>query len=93
MGAIVACVSGSYAGDGMTDGLLEAPMELHEDAATVTLWLAIGTALARSAMYYFDYRKAWAQWTAFALFTIPSRCEISMTDSKLFVRVTEANAS
>jgi uncharacterized membrane protein len=68
LGAIVAYVSGSYAGDGMTDGLLQEPMELHEDAALVTLLLAIITALLRSAMYYFDYQKAWAQWVSFLLF-------------------------
>jgi uncharacterized membrane protein len=68
LGAIVAYVSGSYAGDGMTDGLLQEPMELHEDTALVTLLLAIITALLRSAMYYFDYQKAWAQWVSFLLF-------------------------
>lgn len=68
LGAIVAYVSGSYAGDGMTDGLLQEPMELHEDAALVTLLLAIITALLRAAMYYFDYQKAWAQWVSFLLF-------------------------
>ena len=68
LGAIVAYASGSYAGDGMTDGLLQEPMELHEDAALVTLLLAIITALLRAAMYYFDYQKAWAQWASFLLF-------------------------
>lgn len=70
MGAIVAFVSGSYAGDGITDGFLQAPMELHEEAALVTLWLAIITALIRSAMYYFNYHKAWAQWISFLLFFV-----------------------
>ncbi len=70
LGVIVAYVSGSYAGDGMTDGLLQEPMELHEDAALVTLSLAIITALLRAAMYYFDYQKAWAQWVSFLLFAV-----------------------
>jgi uncharacterized membrane protein len=70
LGAIVAYVSGSYAGDGMTDGLLQEPMELHEDAALVTLSLAIITALIRAGMYYFDYQKAWAQWASFLLFAV-----------------------
>jgi uncharacterized membrane protein len=55
LGAIVAYASGSYAGDGMTDGILQEPMELHENAALVTLWLAIITALSRAAMHYFNY--------------------------------------
>lgn len=58
LGAIIAFISGSYAGDGMTDGLLQVPMELHEEAVLITLWLAIITALIRAAMYYFKYHKA-----------------------------------
>ncbi|MGB3799783.1 MAG: DUF2231 domain-containing protein [Lewinella sp.] len=70
LGAIVAYMSGDYASDGMTDSFLQEPIEVHEEAATVTLWLAIGTTLARSAMYYFDYQKAWARWATFALFAV-----------------------
>jgi uncharacterized membrane protein len=70
LGAIVAFVSGSYAGDGMTDGILQAPLEIHEEAALVTLWLAIITAVVRAAMSYFNYNKAWAQWTSFLLFAV-----------------------
>ncbi|KKM99661.1 hypothetical protein LCGC14_1145610 [marine sediment metagenome] len=70
VGAIVAFVSGSYAGDGMTDGILQEPMELHEDAALVTLWLAIITAIVRASMLYFKYRKPWAQWASFILFAV-----------------------
>lgn len=70
LGAIVAYVSGSYAGDGMTDGLLQAPLEVHEDAALVTLWLAIITVAVRLAMYFFHYQKSWAKWASFALFAV-----------------------
>jgi len=70
IGAIVAYVSGSYAGDGMTDGILQEPLELHEEAAIITLWLAIITALFRAAMHYFKYQKAWAKWVSFILFTV-----------------------
>ncbi|MDF0718297.1 DUF2231 domain-containing protein [Muricauda sp. 334s03] len=68
LGAIVAYVSGSYAGDGMTDGILQAPMELHEEAATITLWLAIVTALFRVALYYFKYNRTWTKWVGIILF-------------------------
>jgi len=70
IGAIAAYTSGSYAGEGMTDGILQEPMEIHEEAALVTLWLAIITALIRVAMRYFDYQKAWAQWASFLLFAV-----------------------
>jgi uncharacterized membrane protein len=68
LGAIVAYISGSYAGDGMTDGILQKPMELHEEAATITLWLAIITALYRVALYYFKYYKTWTKWVGLLLF-------------------------
>ena len=70
MGVIVAYWSGNYAGDGMTDGLLQGPMELHEDAALVTLWLAILTTLSRASMQHFNYQKAWAHWSAFLMFAV-----------------------
>ena len=62
LGAIAAYVSGSYAGGGMTDGILQPPLELHEDAALITLLLAIITTISRTAMYYFNYQKTWAKW-------------------------------
>jgi uncharacterized membrane protein len=70
LGAIVAFISGSYAGDGMTDGILQEPIEIHEEAALVTLWLAIITALVRAGMLYFNYQKTWAQWASFLLFAL-----------------------
>lgn len=70
LGAIVAFASGSYAGDGMTDGMLQEPIELHEEAALVTLWLAIITTLFKSVIYYFNYKKAWAQWVVLVLFAV-----------------------
>lgn len=68
LGAIVAYVSGSYAGDGMVDGILQKPMELHEEAANLTLWLAIITALFRVLLYYFKYESTWSKWVGIILF-------------------------
>lgn len=68
LGAIVSYISGSYAGDGMTDGILQAPMELHEKAATLTLWLAIITALYRATLSYFKFNKLWTKWIGIVLF-------------------------
>jgi uncharacterized membrane protein len=62
LAAIGAFVSGSYTGDGMTDGILQVPLAIHEDVALITLWLAIITALLRTAMYYFKYQKPLLKW-------------------------------
>jgi uncharacterized membrane protein len=68
IGATVAYFSGSYAGEGIEEGPLAAPMELHEQAATITLWLAIITALFRSAIFYFKYNRTWTKWIGILLF-------------------------
>jgi uncharacterized membrane protein len=70
LGTIIAYISGSYAGDGMTDGLLQEPLDMHEDAALITLLLAIITTLFRVTMFYFNYQKPWAKWLSFLLFTV-----------------------
>lgn len=69
LGATVAYITGSYAGEGIEDGPLYIPMELHEEAATVTLWLAIVTALFRSVVIYFKYTRTWVKWLGIILFT------------------------
>jgi uncharacterized membrane protein len=68
LGATVAYLSGSYAGEGIEDGPLKKPMELHEQAATITLILAIVTALFRSAILFFKYKQSWAKWVGILLF-------------------------
>jgi uncharacterized membrane protein len=69
LGAIAAYISGSYAGEGMEDGMLEIPMELHEEAALITLWLSIITALFSVCIYYFKYQRNWTKWIGLLLFT------------------------
>lgn len=68
LGAAAAYLTGSFAGEGIEDGPLEKPMELHEQAATITLWLAIVTALFRSAVFYFQYKRVWVKWLGIILF-------------------------
>lgn len=68
LGASAAYVSGSYAGEGIEDGPLKNPVELHEQAATVTLWLAIITALFRAVVFYFKYSRSWVKWVGILLF-------------------------
>jgi len=70
LSVIVAYISGSYAGGGMTEGTLQEPLEMHEEAALVTLCLAIITTLFKVAIYYFNYTKTWAEWIAILLFTL-----------------------
>jgi len=69
LGAIVAYISGNLAGEGIEEGPLEGPIELHEQAATITLWLAIITALFRSAIYFFKVKISWTKWVSIVLFT------------------------
>jgi len=69
LGASAAYLTGSYAGDGIEEGPLKVPMELHEQAATFTLILAIVTALFRVVVYYFKYNRSWTKWVGIILFT------------------------
>jgi len=69
LGAAAAYLTGSYAGEGIEEGPLKKPMELHEQAATITLWLAIVTALFRAAVFYFKYDRSWVKWVGVILFT------------------------
>lgn len=70
LGAIVAYVSGSYAGEGIEEGTLLIPMELHEQAALITLWLSIITALYRVLIYFFKVQNAKAKWAGILLYAL-----------------------
>ncbi|MFA7273855.1 MAG: DUF2231 domain-containing protein [Crocinitomicaceae bacterium] len=71
LGAVVAYVSGSYAGDGMTtDGLLQQPLGMHEEAAIATLVMAIVTILFKSTLFFISYEKPWSNWVGFLLFAL-----------------------
>ncbi|WP_373550017.1 DUF2231 domain-containing protein [Haliscomenobacter sp.] len=69
LGASAAYISGSYAGEGIEEGPLEIPMELHENAALLTLWLSIITAMFRVVLYYFKYNRTWTKWVGILLFS------------------------
>ena len=69
LGASAAYLTGSYAGEGIEEGPLKNPMELHEQAATFMLILAIVTALFRVVIYYFKYNRSWTKWVGIILFT------------------------
>lgn len=69
LGSVAAYFSGDFAGEGIEEGPLEGPMELHEQAATVTLWLSIITALFRVGVFYFKSTRTWTQVTGIVLFS------------------------
>ena len=69
LGAIAAYVSGSYAGLGIESGPLKAPMELHEDAALITLLLAIVTSLYRLGLQIFHVERLWTRIVGVLLLT------------------------
>jgi uncharacterized membrane protein len=48
-GAITAYFTGDAAGEGMEGGSLKKAMDLHEQAAIITMWLTIAAALVRTA--------------------------------------------
>ena len=68
IGTITAYISGSFAGEGIEEGPLKLPMQLHEQAAVITLWLAIITALYRVVIFYFNYNSALIKWIGIILF-------------------------
>jgi uncharacterized membrane protein len=69
LGASVAYISGSYAGEGIEEGPLKIPMELHEQAAGITLWLAIIAALFNVILYFLKYDRRWTKWVFIILIT------------------------
>ena len=68
-GAIAAYLSGDSAGEGIEEGPLEGPMDLHEDAALVTLWLSIALASFRVAVQYFKLNQGWTRLVSIVGFT------------------------
>ena len=70
LGAISAYISGSYAGEGIEEGPLKAPMELHEQAALITLWLSIITALFSVLIYFFKVQNNKVKYVAIFLYAL-----------------------
>ena len=68
LGTVVSYLSGNAAGEGMEEGTLNKAMELHEQAATIALWLTIITALVYAIIYFLNYRKSWLRMIAVLLF-------------------------
>jgi uncharacterized membrane protein len=69
LGTVVSYLAGNAAGEGMEEGPLSKAMELHEQAATISLWLTIVTALVYASIYFLKYKKNWLRIIAVLLFT------------------------
>lgn len=59
IGAIASYLSGNAAGEGIEEGSLKNPLELHEQAATISLWLTIATAAIYIVVAIIKYKKSW----------------------------------
>ncbi len=68
LGTIASYLSGNAAGEGIEEGPLKEVMELHEQAATITLWLTIITAVLYLTIFIFKYRQRWVKIVSVLLF-------------------------
>jgi len=68
LGTVVSYLAGNAAGEGMEEGSLNKAMELHEQAATISLWLTLATALVYTGIYFFKYKMSWPRVMAVLLF-------------------------
>jgi uncharacterized membrane protein len=67
-GTVASYLAGSAAGEGMEEGLLGKAMSVHEQAATIALWLTVLTAAVYLVFYFFKYSKTWAKMLGIILF-------------------------
>tara|TARA_R110001583_G_scaffold48642_3_gene152339 strand:- start:3825 stop:4280 length:456 start_codon:yes stop_codon:yes gene_type:complete len=70
LGTITAYITGGYAGEGIEEGPLLEPMNLHKQAAFLILWGSIITVLFKSAVFYFKFHKPWAKGIGFLLYML-----------------------
>ena len=67
-GTVVSYLSGDAAGEGMEGGSLGRAIELHEEAATIALWLTITTAVLYLLVFLFKYNTKWVRIVSVLLF-------------------------
>lgn len=67
-GALASYLAGNAAGEGIEEGPLGKAMEMHEQAATIAIWLTGFTAAAYLFMAFFTYQKSWARIAGIILF-------------------------
>jgi len=68
LGTIASYLAGNAAGEGIEEGPLARAMELHEQAATIALWLTGITAAVYLTVNIFKYQKSWARIAGVILF-------------------------
>lgn len=69
LSVVFAYFSGGFAGEGIEEGPLKKPMELHEQAALITLILAILTTLFKTLIFFFKKNSIWLKWIGILLFS------------------------
>ena len=67
LGAIAAFLTGDAAGDGMDGGSLKKALEIHEQSATLTLWLTIVAAVVKIGLTLLKKEIRWVKVAAFIL--------------------------
>jgi uncharacterized membrane protein len=67
-GSVVSYLVGNAAGEGMEEGSLNTAMDLHEQAASISLWLTIITTLVYAGVYCFKCCQPWLRIIAVLLF-------------------------
>lgn len=68
LGAIAAVITGHMAGDGIESGALKQAVEVHEDAGTLTLWLALITSAFRVVLIWLEKYRGILKAVALVLF-------------------------
>jgi len=68
LGTVASYLIGNAAGEGMEEGTLGKAIALHEQAATVALWLTAFTVFIYLAIFFLRYNKSWARFVSVILF-------------------------
>jgi len=69
LGVVFAYFSGGYAGEGIEEGPLKNPMGLHEQAALISILLAVSTTLFKVVFFFFKQNTIWVKWVGILLFS------------------------
>ena len=70
IGTIVSYLVGNAAGEGIEAGSLGKALELHEQAALISLWVSIVTAIIYLLFNLSRYKKSWLRITGIVLFAV-----------------------
>ena len=68
LGTIASYIAGNAAGEGIEQGALGKAINLHEQAATIAIWLSILTTAIYLLMVVFKYEKIWIKAVSVILF-------------------------